>query len=141
MNLSRTRFGTALALRFHDPFASERKGGGGRNFRERDLLGVREEFYCQFSCRMMLGIGNSNGEDAMAFCAVCGSYHDPDLLCFNKATQTLRGAGIEEEHQKPGAEFRKIAKLADRFMLKVLIAALADLVALVILARFFGTIR
>ncbi len=77
----------------------------------------------------------------MAFCAICGSYHDPDLPCVNRAKQTLRGAGIEEDHQKPGPEFPEIAKAADRFMLKVLIGALAGLIALVILAKLFGTIR
>lgn len=77
----------------------------------------------------------------MAFCAICGSYHDPDLPCVDKARQTLRAAGVKEDSQKPGQDFRETAKLADRFMLKVLIIAFAIIAAILILAKLFGTIR
>ena len=77
----------------------------------------------------------------MAFCAICENYHDTDLPCVNESKQALRGVGIEEDHHKSGPQFRKFAKLADRFMLKVFIIAFAGFLALVILAKLSGAIR
>ena len=76
----------------------------------------------------------------MAYCAICGNYHYPDLSCDNETRQALRGAGIEESTKKPSPEFRKTAKLADRFMMKVLISVLAAIVLFVILAKIFATL-
>lgn len=75
----------------------------------------------------------------MRFCAICGNYHDPDLPCLNETNRVLRDAGIYERRQKPGPGFQKTAKLADRFMLKVLIYVLSAIVLSAILAKVFGT--
>jgi len=35
----------------------------------------------------------------MAFCAICGTNHDPDMPCGDGAGQVLRGAGIKKSRK------------------------------------------
>ncbi len=69
----------------------------------------------------------------MSYRVICGRQHDPDLPCNDGGAQALRGAGIAGHHHISAFEFRRLARLADRWILKVLLALVALIVALTIL--------
>jgi hypothetical protein len=55
----------------------------------------------------------------MRFCPLCGSYHDPDIPCVDRAGSILKDAGIERP-QMQRKEFKKMVKKLNRTMLVVL---------------------
>jgi hypothetical protein len=59
----------------------------------------------------------------MSYCAICGREHDPDLPCFDSAGQALRSTSVDER-QTPDSDFKRTAKLADRWFIKLLLALL-----------------
>ena len=70
----------------------------------------------------------------MGYCAICGREHDPDLPCFDSAAQASRDSAMHARRHISDQDFKKIAKLADRWMMKLLVAVLALIAALVILS-------
>lgn len=70
----------------------------------------------------------------MSFCPICGTHHDPNFPCADRAGELLRDAGIEP---KPMAEkeFKKTIKKANRSMIVVLIVVLTVLLLTVLIAE------
>jgi hypothetical protein len=48
----------------------------------------------------------------MRYCPICGTDHDPDLPCADKASQVLRSAGIEKRSGMPAREFAELSREA-----------------------------
>lgn len=71
----------------------------------------------------------------MAFCAICGRYHEQGVSCFDGTGEMLREAGVSAppEPSKAKEGFDQIARKADRWFLKVLLWALAIIVLLFVL--------
>ena len=70
----------------------------------------------------------------MAYCAICGRTHDADLPCFDSSSQAMRCLGSDDRRHLSDQDFRKIAKLADKWMMKLLLVSLALIAALMILS-------
>jgi hypothetical protein len=70
----------------------------------------------------------------MSYCAICGREHDPDLLCFDGTSQALRRAGADDPRHNSASALRKIVRQADRWLIRLLIALLALIAAIVILS-------
>ena len=70
----------------------------------------------------------------MMYCAICGREHDPDLSCIGSASQALKAAGMDNRRQTSDSDFKRIARLADRWFIKLLIALMALLVVMMILS-------
>jgi hypothetical protein len=71
----------------------------------------------------------------MSYCAICGREHDPDLPCFDSAGQVLRSAGIDDR-QAPDSDFKRVARLSDRWFIKLLLALLVFFIVGIILSAF-----
>jgi hypothetical protein len=56
----------------------------------------------------------------MRFCPLCGSYHDPDVSCVDRAGSILKDAGIERAQMRR-KEFKKMVKKLNRTMVVVLL--------------------
>ncbi len=69
----------------------------------------------------------------MGYCAICGRQHDPDVPCFDGGSQALRDSGIREPGHPDESEFRRIAKPADKWMMKALLVLLGIIAAIMIL--------
>jgi len=63
----------------------------------------------------------------MSFCPVCGTHHDPNFPCADRAGEALRDAGLEPQPMEE-KEFKKSVKEADRSMLILLLVILAAVV-------------
>ena len=55
----------------------------------------------------------------MSFCPLCGSYHDADVPCVDRAGDILKDAGIERPQMRR-KEFKKMVEKLNRTMLVVL---------------------
>ncbi len=73
--------------------------------------------------------------DAMAYCGICGRYHDPGESCIDATNQVLKDIGLSDAPKSPGADFGRIAKRSDRWFLKVLILIFAALALAMYLTR------
>lgn len=71
----------------------------------------------------------------MAFCPICGTHHDPNIACFDKAGEMLKEIGIKRHSKMSKEEFKKLEDRADRYMLKVLFIVMAGF--LLLLAAIF----
>jgi hypothetical protein len=69
----------------------------------------------------------------MAYCGICGRHHDPGAGCFDGTNQALKDTGIDTLHRPPDADFRQIAKQADRWIVKVLLWILVIIVLVMVL--------
>jgi len=74
----------------------------------------------------------------MAFCAICGSNHDPDYPCSAFADGMLHDAGIEKHPGMSRRAFRKLEKRADRYMLKLALIAVAILILAIAASMVVG---
>ena len=50
----------------------------------------------------------------MPYCPICGTDHDTDLPCVDKASQVLRRAGIKKTARLPAREFAELSRRARR---------------------------
>lgn len=50
----------------------------------------------------------------MAFCAICGSHHDPDMPCGSGAEQVLRDSGINKSRRSSKKKSQKTARDVER---------------------------
>ncbi len=73
----------------------------------------------------------------MRFCPLCGSYHDPDVPCVDRAGSILKDAGIERP-QMQRKEFKKMVKKLNRTMLVVLFIFGLLLLLFVLLSVFIS---
>lgn len=74
----------------------------------------------------------------MSYCAICGREHDRDLPCFDSTSQSLRAAGMDDHRQTSVSDFKRIARLADRWFIRLLLALLAFLTAMMILSMILS---
>jgi len=72
----------------------------------------------------------------MSYCAICGREHDQDLpcACFSGTSQVLRAAGMKDGRQRPDTDYRRLARLADRWFMRLLLAFLAVVATVYILS-------
>ena len=63
----------------------------------------------------------------MSFCPICGTHHDPNFPCADRAGEALRDAGLEPKPMEE-KELKKTVKEADRSMLILLLVILAAVV-------------
>ena len=73
----------------------------------------------------------------MAFCAICGTNHDPDVPCGDGAGQVLREAGIKKSRKVSKRESEKTARDFRRAMKFVFLVILL-LILFLLYAVFFG---
>jgi hypothetical protein len=73
----------------------------------------------------------------MRFCPLCGSYHDPDVPCVDRAGSILKDAGIERSQMRR-KEFKKMLKKLNRTMLVVLFIFGLLLLSFVLLSVFIS---
>jgi hypothetical protein len=72
----------------------------------------------------------------MAFCAICGTNHDPDTPCGDGAGQVLRGAGIKKSRKMSKKESEKTARDFSRAMKIVFLVILLLILYLLYYALF-----
>jgi hypothetical protein len=70
----------------------------------------------------------------MSFCPICGTHHDPNFPCADRAGEVLRDAGIEPKPM-PEKEFKETVKKANRNMVVILIFVLAVILLTVLLSK------
>ena len=76
----------------------------------------------------------------MSFCPICGTHHDPNFPCADRAGELLRDAGIEPKPM-PEEEFKKTVKEANRSMI-ILVIVVATLILLtVLIAEFVSKLK
>ena len=68
------------------------------------------------------------------YCAICGQEHDPDQSCIGSASQALRPAGMDDRRKTSDSDFKRIARLADRWFIKLMITLLVLLAVMLILS-------
>jgi hypothetical protein len=68
----------------------------------------------------------------MAYCPICGTDHDPETLCVNKASDVLRHAGIPQRSKLSAPEINKLSRKASRSFL-IFLLRFAGAICLVIL--------
>ncbi len=68
------------------------------------------------------------------YCAICGQEHDPDQFCVGSASQALRAAGMGDHRKTSDSDFKRIARLADRWFIKLMITLLALLAVMIIIS-------
>ena len=73
----------------------------------------------------------------MGYCAICGSEHASNLSCFDGGGQAFKSGGMEGRHRVPNQDLKKTAKLADRWMMRFLLAILAVIAAIMIIYGLF----
>ena len=73
----------------------------------------------------------------MAFCAICGTNHDPDMPCGDGAGQVLRGAGIKKSRKMSKRESEKTARDFSKAM-KIVFLVILLLILFLLYAAFFG---
>jgi predicted nucleic acid-binding Zn ribbon protein len=69
------------------------------------------------------------------FCPICGTHHDPEFPCADRAGELLRESGLEPKPMDKG-EFKKTVKRANRSMI-ILAIVVAGLILLTILIAEF----
>jgi len=71
----------------------------------------------------------------MAYCPICGTDHDPDLPCGDKAGHVLRRAGISKRSGTSPGDFAELSRKSTRSVIIafVLLAGSMFLVMLLIL--------
>jgi len=72
----------------------------------------------------------------MAFCAICGRYHDPGVGCLDGTRDVLRETKTIPSTELSGKEFKRVARQADRWLVKVLLWALVVIVQLFLITSF-----
>lgn len=70
-----------------------------------------------------------------SFCPVCGTHHDPEFPCADRAGEILRDSGLEPKPMKE-KEFQKTVKEANRSMI-ILVIVVAGLILLTLLLAEF----
>jgi len=70
----------------------------------------------------------------MAFCAICGRYHDPGVGCLDGTKDLLQGTGTVPPPEASKEEFKRISIQADRWFIRVLIWALVLIVLVFVVA-------
>ncbi len=78
----------------------------------------------------------TRGKATMAFCAICGRYHDPGVGCLDGTKDILQGAGAIPPGQPAKEGFKQVAAQADRWLVRVLIWALVVIVLLFVIASW-----
>jgi hypothetical protein len=64
----------------------------------------------------------------MAYCAICGTDHNPEYPCSGLVGDKLHQIGLNGGPKKSKEDFRKLEKKADRYMLKFALIAIAILI-------------
>ncbi|MFH1114195.1 MAG: hypothetical protein V1792_09765 [Pseudomonadota bacterium] len=59
----------------------------------------------------------------MAYCPICGTDHDPDTLCVDKASDVSRRAGMRKRSKLSTQEFEELSRKATRSLLVFLLGA------------------
>jgi uncharacterized membrane protein YvbJ len=72
----------------------------------------------------------------MAFCAICGSHHDPDVPCGNSAEQILRSAGINKSRKMSKRKSQKTAIDVDKVIKMLFLIAFVLLIVYLLYTLF-----
>lgn len=72
-----------------------------------------------------------------SFCPICGTYHDPDFPCVDRAGELLRDAGIEPRPMEK-KEFQKTEKEANRSMIILFLVVVGVIILTVFIANFIS---
>jgi hypothetical protein len=76
------------------------------------------------------------GKATMAFCAICGRYHDPGVGCLEGTREILQGAGAAPPPEPAKEGFKRVAAQADRWFVRILVWALVVIVFLFVIASY-----
>ncbi len=76
----------------------------------------------------------------MSFCPICGTHHDPNFPCADRAGELLRDAGIEPKPM-PEKEFKKTVKEANRSMIIIVIVVVGLILLTMLLAEFISKLK
>ena len=72
----------------------------------------------------------------MAYCAICGRQHDPGVGCVDGTAQLLNVADANARERSSKVEFKRIAKQADKWLVKVLLWAVGLVILMFVIYSF-----
>jgi hypothetical protein len=76
----------------------------------------------------------------MSFCPICGTHHDPNFPCADRAGELLHDAGIDPKPMEE-KEFQKTVKKANRSLLIIVIVVISLIILTALLADFISKFK